>query len=399
MRRIYLHQRPDWPRLQWKAEVLIDRLAAVRHRQGQLLGRMDTLGFDLSREAVLNTLTEEAVKTSEIEGEILCPDQVRSSVALRLGLEAAGLPHPDRAVEGIVELMLDATQGYDQPLTGDRLFAWHAGLFPTGYSGLRRITAGGWRDEPSDPMQVVSGPMGRQMVHFEAPPAARVEREMQEFLDWFNAPSETDGVVRAGIAHLWFVTIHPFEDGNGRLARAITDMALCRADKSPQRFYSMSAQIRRERADYYRVLERTQRGSTDVTRWLDWFLACLDRAMESSEESLAAALAKGRFWQQVAHIPVNERQRAMLNRLLNGFEGNLTTSKWARIMKCSQDTALRDIRDLMDHGVLERNPQGGRSTSYLLVTGFAGGPAEPWGGYWGETRDGGSPRPRPGMFR
>jgi Fic family protein len=281
---MYLHQQPDWPDLRWQAEVLIHRLAGVRHRQGQLLGRMANLGFDLSTEAVRDTLTEEAVKSSEIEEEILNPDQVRSSVARHLGLEAAGLPHPDRTVEGIVELMLDATQGQAQPLTRDRLFDWHASLFPTGRSGLKRITVGGWRDAGSDPIQVVSGPIGRERVHFEAPAAARIDGEMQEFLDWFNAPSGADGVLRAGIAHLWFVTIHPFEDGNGRLARAITDMALCRAENSPQRFYSMSSQIRRELAEYHRVLERTQRGATDVTQWLTWFLGCLGRAMESSED-------------------------------------------------------------------------------------------------------------------
>ena len=364
---MYIHEQPGWPRLHWQQESLVDQLAAVRHRQGRLLGRMEALGLDLRREALLNNLTEEVVTSSEIEGELLDAKQVRSSVARRLGMDIGGLSHADRNVDGIVELMVDATERYAQPLTQDRLFSWHAALFPTGRSGMRRIMVGGWRHDRSGPMQVVSGPLGRERVHFEAPSAATLNREMQAFLDWFDAPAETDGVLRAGLAHLWFVTIHPFDDGNGRIARAIADMALARSEGSPQRFYSMSSQIRRERAAYYNILERTQRGTTDVSEWMNWFVACLDRAIGGAETTLTAVLTKARFWGQVASFPINERQRVVINHLLDGFEGNLTTSRWARMTKCSQDTALRDITDLMDRGILLRNPDGGRSTSYALV--------------------------------
>ena len=346
---------------------MVDRLAAVRHRQGRLLGRMEALGFDLRQEALLNTLTEDIVTSSEIEGEILNTAQVRSSVARRLGMDIAGLSRADRNVDGIVELMLDATERYAQPLTQDRLFGWHAALFPTGRSGLRRITVGGWRGDNSGPMQVVSGPIGRERVHFEAPAATRLDQEMQAFLDWFNAPADTDEVLRAGLAHLWFVTVHPFDDGNGRIARAITDMALARSEGSPQRFYSMSSQIRRERAAYYSILERTQKGTTDVSEWMNWFVACLGRAIEGAETTLMAVLAKARFWEGIASLPINERQRVVINHLLDGLEGKLTTSRWARMTKCSQDTALRDITDLMERGILVRSTEGGRSTSYVLV--------------------------------
>ena len=346
---------------------MVDRLAAVRHRQGRLLGRMEALGFDLRQEALLNTLTEDVVTSSEIEGEILDTAQVRSSVARRLGMDIAGLSRADRNVDGIVELMLDATERYAQPLTQDRLFGWHAALFPTGRSGLRRVTVGGWRGDNSGPMQVVSGPIGRERVHFEAPAATRLDQEMQAFLDWFNAPADTDEVLRAGLAHLWFVTVHPFDDGNGRIARAITDMALARSEGSPQRFYSMSSQIRRERAAYYSILERTQKGTTDVSEWMNWFVACLGRAIEGAETTLMAVLAKARFWEGIASLPINERQRVVINRLLDGLEGKLTTSRWARMTKCSQDTALRDITDLMERGILVRSTEGGRSTSYALV--------------------------------
>ena len=328
---------------------------------------MEALGFDLRREALLDTLTEDAVTSSEIEGEILDAAQVRSSVARRLGMDIAGLSHADRSVDGIVELMLDATERYAQPLAQERLFGWQAALFPTGRSGLRRITVGGWRDDSSGPMRVVSGPVGRERVHFEAPAAARLDQEIQAFLDWFNAPADTDGVLKAGLAHLWFVTVHPFDDGNGRIARAIADMALARSEGSPQRFYSMSSQIRRERAAYYNILERTQKGTTDVTEWMSWFVVCLDRAIEGAGTTLTGVLTKARFWEGIASLPINERQRVVINHLLDGFEGNLTTSRWARTTKCSQDTALRDITDLMERGILVRSPEGGRSTSYALV--------------------------------
>ncbi len=367
MRRLYIHQQPDWPHLHWRSDDLLDQLAAVRHRQGCLLGRMADLGFDLTSEAVLNTLTDDVVKSSEIEGETLDAAQVRSSVARRLGLDAGGMVRADQNVAGMVDLMLDATENYAEPLTKERLWDWQAALFPTGRSGLRWIKVGQWRDDTTGPMQVVSGPMGREKVHFEAPAAERLDEEMERFLDWFNAPSTTDEVLRAGVAHLWFVTVHPFEDGNGRLARAITDLALARSENTSQRFYSMSSEIRRRRNDYYRILESTQKGGTDITAWLTWFLACMDGAIAHSERALAETLAKGRFWQSVAHHQLNNRQNAMLNRLLDDFEGNLTTAKWAKISKCSSDTALRDITDLMERGLLIRNPKGGRSTSYTLA--------------------------------
>ncbi len=371
MRRIYIHQQSDWPHLHWRAESIVAQLAATRHQQGRLLGGMSSLGFDVRREALLNALTEDVVTSSEIEGEMLDAGQVRSSVARRLGIDIAGLSNSDRSVDGIVDLMLNATEGYAQPLTRDRLFGWHAALFPTGRSGLRRITVGDWRDDSSGPMQVVSGPIGRERVHFEAPAATRLNEEMQAFLDWFNAPADTDEVLKAGLAHLWFVTVHPFDDGNGRIARAIADMALARSEGAPQRFYSMSSQIRRERAAYYSILERTQKGTTDITEWMSWFVACLGRAIEGAETILMGLLTKARVWEGIANLPVNERQRVVINHLLDGFEGKLTTTRWARMTKCSQDTALRDIVDLMERGILVRSPEGGRSTSYTLGTTIA----------------------------
>ena len=367
LRRLYIYQQPDWPTLTWRAEDLADLLADVRHRQGRLLGKMSDLGFMPRQEAMLATLTEEVVKTNEIEGETLDANLVRSSVARRLGLDAGGLEHVDRNVEGAVEMMLDATQRYDEPLTQDRLFDWQAALFPTGRSGMRRIIIGGWRQDESGPMQVVSGPIGRERVHFEAPAAARIDGEMADFLNWFNSPAATDPVIKAGLAHLWFVTIHPFEDGNGRIARAIAEMSLARADGGNQRFYSVSAQIRRRRADYYQTLERTQKASTDVTLWLTWFLNCLGAAVNASEATLAAVTAKERLWRNLSEVTVNDRQRHMINRLLDGFEGKLTAAKWAQITKCSHDTALRDINDLISNGVLLRSQAGGRSTSYDLI--------------------------------
>jgi Fic family protein len=363
----YIYNQLDWPKFYWKPEQLAERLAAVRHQQGRLLGRMEGLGFKLRQEAVLKTLTEEVIKSSEIEGEHLDAEQVRSSIARRLGMDIGGLKAVDRNVEGVVEMMLDATRQYDQPLTEERLFAWHASLFPTGRSGMKRIGVGGWRDDSKGPMQVVSGPVGRERVHFEAPGAEMIEREMQAFLHWLNGDAATDWVMKAGLAHLWFVTIHPFDDGNGRIARAIADLALARSEQSSQRFYSMSAQIRQERAAYYDVLEQTQKGTTDVTPWMDWFLGCLGRAIEGAQATLGAVLSKARFWEAVADFPLNERQRLVLNRLLDDFEGKLTTSKWAKLAKCSQDTALRDIMPLVEHAVLVRNPAGGRSASYSLA--------------------------------
>ena len=369
----YIHELSDWPDFRWDQKKLAVPLAALRHRQGRLVGRMETLGFSLRTEATLQTLTLDVLKSSEIEGEILDRDQVRSSIARRLGMDIGGLEPADRRIEGVVEMMLDATQNYSAPLTAERLFGWHAALFPTGYSGMRKIAIGWWRDDSKGPMQVVSGAFGRERVHFEAPEAKRLKKEMAAFLKWFNGADQTDLVLRAGLAHLWFVTIHPFDDGNGRIARAIADMALARSEQSAQRFYSMSAQIRKERKTYYEMLEKSQKGALDVSPWLEWFLACLDRAFDGTEETLGSVLQKARFWEAHAAAPLNDRQRLMLNKLLDGFEGKLTSSIWAKITKCSQDTALRDILDLVSHGILVKDAAGGRSTSYSLAqTGESG---------------------------
>ncbi|MDE0698311.1 MAG: Fic family protein [Boseongicola sp.] len=364
-----IHELNDWTRFTWDKAALFSKLAAVRHRQGRLLGRMEGLGFDLRDEAMLRTLTSDVVKSSEIEGEILDKDQVRSSIAQRLGIEIAALVASDRHVDGIVELVLDATQDCHKPLDAERLLGWHAALFPTGRSGTKRIKVGDWRDAASGPMQVVSRPIGRERVHFEAPDAARLDVEMGRFLDWFNRESETDPVIKAATAHLCFVTIHPFEDGNGRIARAIADMALARSENSTQRYCSMSTQIRQERDAYYEILESTQKGGHDITPWLSWFLDCLDRAIEGAEDILASVFEKARFWEKHATTNLNERQRDILNRLLDGFEGKLTTSKYAKIEKCSQDTAYRDIIGLIESGALMKDEAGGRSTSYSLVAG------------------------------
>jgi Fic family protein len=363
----YIWENEQWPALRWDDHVLGRLLAHVSREQGRLLGKMEGLGFDLRSEAHLRTLTEDVVQSSEIEGEKLPPDQVRSSIARRLGMDVAGLIPADRNVEGIVEMMLDATTGYAKPLTEQRLFDWHASLFPTGRSGMTKINAGAWRDDGAGPMQVVSGPIGREKVHYEAPPAGRVPAEMEKFLAWFKAPGDTDPLLVAALAHLWFVTIHPFDDGNGRIARAIADRALARAEKIGQRFYSMSGQIRAERSEYYNILERTQKADLDITRWQSWFLECLLRAFDGAQGTLAAVLGKAKFWERFAKQPLNERQIKVLNRLLDGFEGKLTSSKWAKLAKCSQDTAYRDIMDLVERGALQKDPGGGRSTSYSLV--------------------------------
>ena len=314
----------------------------------------------------MQTLTIDVLKSSEIEGEKLDEDQVRSSIARRLGMDIGGLQPADRNVEGVVEMMLDATHHYDLPLTADRLFAWHAALFPTARSGMRKITAGKWRDDSDGPMQVVSGPIGKEHVHFEGPPASRVARDMKTFLAWFNRKSDMGLVMKAGLAHLWFVTIHPFDDGNGRIARAITDMALARSENSSQRFYSMSAQIRQERNAYYEILERTQKGKMDITPWMEWFLACLERAIDGAQATLQGVLNKAKFWERIRGLAINDRQRLVLNRLLDGFEGKLTTTKYAKLTKSSPDTALRDLTYLVDNGAVVRSPEGGRSTSYTL---------------------------------
>jgi Fic family protein len=365
----YIHELKDWPKFTWDRAKLAQKLAAVRNRQGRLTGRMEELGFKLKTEANLEALTEEVTKSSEIEGEVLNRDQVRSSLARRLGVDIGALTPAERNVEGIVEMMLDATGKYKDPLAADRLFGWHAALFPTGRSGMNKITVGAWRTEESGPMQVVSGPIGRERVHYEAPKATLLSDEMNAFISWFNGTQDIDPVLKAAVAHLWFVTTHPFEDGNGRIARAMADMALARSEGSSQRFYSMSAQVQQERNAYYDILEATQKGELDITAWLEWFLDCLDRAFDRADAILASVLRKARFWKKHAGQAFNDRQRAMIDRLFNGFEGKLTSSKWAQLTKSSQDTALRDIDDLVAKGVLSKDTAGGRSTSYSLVDG------------------------------
>ena len=363
----YIHRLRDWPRFHWDQNALTAPLADIRHRQGRLLGRMESLGFSLQKEAELETLTLDVLKSSEIEGETLPADQVRSSIARRLGMETAGTTPAERDVEGVVEMMLDTTQNFSKRLSEERLFAWHSALFPTGRSGMRKIIVRAWRNDADGPMQVVSGPIGKEKVLYEAPAASLIEREMSGFLTWANhAADKTDAVLRAALAHLWFVTIHPFDDGNGRIARAIGDWALARSEGSSQRFYSMSAQIRQERNDYYDMLERTQQGTLDVTPWMEWFLGCLGRAFDGTETTLAAVLRKTRFWESHTQATINERQRVILNRLLDGFIGKLTTTKWAKLAKSSHDTALRDIQDLVEQGILKKDAGGGRSTSYSL---------------------------------
>ncbi|HXW13471.1 MAG TPA: Fic family protein [Terriglobia bacterium] len=365
----YIYELPDWPKFRWDQTALAGPLAAARHRQGRLIGRMEALGFSLRKEAVLQTLTLDVLKSSEIEGEILKPEQVRSSIARRLEMDIAGLVPADRNVEGVVEMMLDATQNFAKPLTAERLLDWQAALFPTGRSGRHKIRVGAWRDDSRGPMRVVSGPIGRERVHFEAPAARQIDAEMTAFIDWANQPGDTDPVLRAAIGHLWFVTIHPFDDGNGRIARAIADWTLAQSEKSSQRFYSMSAQIRQERNAYYDILEKTQKDTLDITNWLEWFLGCLDRAFDVTETTLAVVFRKARFWEKHTDTPLNERQRLILNKLLDGFDGKLTSSKWAKLTKRSQDTAYRDILDLIKTGILIKDSAGGRSTSYSLKEG------------------------------
>lgn len=365
---MWIHEHQDWPIFTWDTESLTSKLADIRHRQGRLLGRMEGLGFELKREASLSTLTNDIVKSSAIEGENLKPEEVRSSIARRLGIDIAGLIPASRDVEGVVEMMLDATQQFSKPLTKDRLFDWHAALFPTGRSGMHKITVGGWRTAEAGPMQVVSGPIGKEKIHFEAPAAERLENETEAFLGWLMGKDDTDPVIRAGIAHLWFVTIHPFEDGNGRIARAIGDMALARADGTPDRFYSLSSQIEAERKQYYDRLEAQQRATLDITDWLAWFLDCLGRAISNAENMLGHVLFRAQLWEMINQKPVNDRQRLIINRMLDDdFEGFMNTSKYAKLSKCSNDTALRDIQELKARGIFIQNPGGGRSTSYRLL--------------------------------
>lgn len=370
MRRLikYIYEQPGWPAMHWDEKKILPRLSEVRHRQGRILGKMEALGFTLQTEASLHALTAEVVKSGEIEGEALNADQVRSSIARKLGLKIAGLVPADRHIDGVVEMMLDATQHYNDPLTAKRLFAWHVAMFPTGTSGMQKIVVGKWRTNPkNDPMQVVSGALGKEKVHFRAPDAELLKDEMKKFIDWFNKEMNMDPVLKAALAHFWFVTIHPFDDGNGRIARAIADMQLARADGTMQRFYSMSAQIRKERNTYYDMLEQTQKGTLDITVWMEWFLHCFDRALTATDETLGSVLNKARFWEKHAKTVFNSRQVLLLNKLLDGFVGKLTTSKWAKIAKCSQDTALRDIQDLVERKIFRKESAGGRSTSYIIT--------------------------------
>lgn len=369
MRRIkmYIHEQADWPQFVWDANKLLTLLTDVRNLQGRVVGKMGALGFELTNQANLEILTQDVLKSTEIEGELLNPNQVRSSIARRLGLDVSGLVHSDRNVDGIVEMMVDATGNFDKSINKDRLLGWHNSLFPTGYSGMHKVLVGKWRDDSTGPMQVVSGSIGKEKVHYQAPEARCLEKEMKSFLKWVNNGQDIDLVIKAGLAHLWFVTLHPFEDGNGRIARALTDMILARSDGQSQRFYSMSAQIRNERKQYYDILERTQKGTLDVTDWLGWFLNCLFHALKDSETILGKVIFKHHFWINNASKIEKERQKKILNKLLDGFEGKLTTSKWGKMGKCSQDTALRDIQELIDKGILCKLSGGGRSTGYELI--------------------------------
>lgn len=390
---MWIYQHPEWPNFTWNAERLASQLADLRYRQGRLLGKMEGLGFDFKREANLVTLTNDVVKSSAIEGEILNPMEVRSSIARRLGMNIAGLVHAGRNVEGVVEMMLDATQSFLKPLTATRLFAWHAALFPTGRSGMHAIVVGNWRGDEHGPMQVVSGPIGHEKVHFKAPSADKLEKEMKAFLAWFEKKSDIDPILKVGITHFWFETVHPFEDGNGRIGRAIADMALARAENMSDRFYSLSSQFAAERKDYYKQLEKQSRSTPEITGWLEWFLDCLGRAISSAEETLAKVLFKAKLWEKINQNAIyvrgsvsernsendrrsiNERQRLIINRMLeddfegldNDFKGHMNSSKYAKLAKCSTDTALRDIQDLKNRKIFVQNPGGGRSTSYRLT--------------------------------
>lgn len=360
---IYIHQLKNWPHWQWNEQEFISLLSEVRHLQGKLMGKVELLGFELKDEANLETLIQDVLQTSAIEGEILNPELVRSSIATRLGLEYSGIEKSDRQVDGIVELMLDATQNNNKILNEERLFAWHCALFPTGRSGLYKIEVGNWR---SRAMQVVSGGMGREIVHYEAPTAENLVSEMKQFIDWFNNDQNQESLLKAAVAHLWFVTIHPFDDGNGRIARAITDMQLSKADGVNQRFYSMSTEINQQKKSYYTILERTQKGDLDITEWIIWFLECLKNSILSSSIIVDKVVKKHQFWVKNSRLISNERQQKMLNILMDHFEGNLNTSKWAKITKTSPDTALRDITDLVNKGILVKADSGGRSTHYIL---------------------------------
>lgn len=360
---MYIYERKKWPHFTWDKEKISELLIALKIKQSHLLGGMESIGFRSKGDTLLETLTQDVIKSSEIEGEILDQTQVRSSVARHLGMDSAGLDVVDRRIDGVVEMMLDATQNYHLPLTQKRLFLWHKKLFPTGQSGFKKITIGAWR---KGPVEVVSGKMGKEIIHFEGPKADLVPSEMKQFFYFCNHEMTLDSLIKAAISHLWFVTIHPFDDGNGRIGRAIGDLMLARSEHSPQRFYSLSSQIQKERKDYYRILELSQKGELNITPWIEWFLSCLGRAMDHAQKTLNSRLHKAHFWETLVDIPLNDRQRKMINSLLDGLEGKLTTSKWAKMTKCSQDTAHRDILDLIDRGIFVKSREGGRSTSYVL---------------------------------
>lgn len=362
----YIHQKASWPSFRWDSQRIISPLSEVRYQQGKLLGKMHSLGFDLQNEALLDTLSLDAIQSSDIEGEKLPTDQVRSSIARRLGLEINDSVNSERHVDGMVEMLIDATKNAFERVTSERLYRWHSALFPTEMSGPIKIRVGGWRKDTTGPMQVVSGALGKERVHFEAPASELIPNEMKRFLEWLNDDRAQDLVLKSAIAHIWFLTIHPFEDGNGRMARAISDLLLARADQSAQRFYSMSAQIRLERKEYYEMLEKTQQGNLDLTEWIIWFLNCLKNALQASDDLLESVLFKAAFWNRHAKTAMNDRQKRLLNKLLDGFEGKLTSSKWAKIAKCSKDTAVRDINDLLQKRILQKENAGGRSTSYIL---------------------------------
>lgn len=364
---LYIYEIKNWPQFTWDHKYLSAKLEIVRLNQGKLIGKMEQLGFKTQEEAHLQALTEDLLKTNEIEGEILDRNQVRSSIARNLGLNIAGLIKTERNIDGLVEMMLDATQKYNLPLTTERLFGWHAALFPTSYSGINKIIVGDYRNDTNGPMQVISGPIGKSKIYFQAPPAKKIKKEMLQFLTWANNKKPEDSLIRAAIAHLWFITIHPFEDGNGRMARAIADLFLARSELSKQRYYSLSAQINLERKDYYSILEATQKGTLDITAWLDWFISCLNRAIENSETISSKVLKKVKFWESHSHFNFNERQKKILNRLFDGFEGKLTSTKWAIMCKCSQDTASRDIAELIQNKILKKNPGNGKNTSYSIA--------------------------------
>lgn len=364
---MYIYERPYWPEFKWNTDEILTILTKVRNLQGRVVGEMGAFGFNLKNQANLEILTQDVLRSSEIEGELLNLEQVRSSIARQLGLDISGLVPSERNVDGVVEMMIDATENFNKPLNKQRLFSWHNALFPTGYSGIHKVLVGKWRDDSKGPMQVISGPIGKEKVHYQAPSSSCLEKEMKKFFEWFNHRQDIDLVIKAALAHLWFVTLHPFEDGNGRIARALTDMILAQSDEQSYRFYSLSAQIKNERKQYYNILELTQKSELDITEWLQWFLNCLLNALKLSKKILKKVIIKHKFWTNNTSIIENERQKKILNKLLDGFDGKLTSSKWAKIGKCSQDTALRDIKDLIDKQILYKLPKGGRSTGYALL--------------------------------